>query len=379
MNRKILVFETSVGDGGHHLEYLHHLYLKALQKVDIEFVFVVPEKFMLTSKRFDWPVADNIKFEYLSDVSVDAIRRMGSMKACYKLSKMCAKSARENMVNEIFLISLVNYLLFLPMLLPKGVKISGIIYNIYYYSWKKLSFKQKLEQALLNCFMSKSPKIGSVFLLNDSSAVKYANKLYKTKKFSYISDPIVKLGSNNTIDIRKKYGISKNAKVFLQCGMMTRRKSTLKILDVIANLIEDSSVYFLFAGKVHGEIHDEFYEKIESLKGTHNIVVKDEHLTYEEMNAFIEASDCIFLLYDNISQSSGFLGHAAIHGKPVIANGNGLIGKLVRRYRLGFLAANLTHESIIIAVRNALIRSFRVPEDYAKSHRVDDFIAPVFE
>lgn len=379
MNKKIMVFETSVGDGGHHLEYLHHLYLKALQKVDIEFVFVVPEKFKLTSQRFDWPIADNIKFEYLSDESVDAIRRMGGVKASYRLSKICAKAARENMVNEIFLISLVNYLLFLPILLPKGIKISGIIYNIYFYSWKSLSNKQKLEQALLYIIMSKSSKIGRVFLLNDSSAVKYANKLYKTTKFSYISDPIVKLGSNNTIDIRKKYGISENVKVFLQCGMMTRRKSTLKILDVIANLTDDNTVYFVFAGKVHGEIHDEFYKKAESLKGSHNIIVKDDHLTYEEMNAFIEASNYIFLLYDNISQSSGFLGHAAIHSKPVIANGNGLIGKLVRRYRLGFLADNLTHESIIIAVRNALKYNFSMPEDYARSHRVDDFIAPVFE
>ena len=374
-----MVFETSTGDGGHHLEYIHHLYLKALQKSDIEFVFVVPEKFKLTSLRFEWPVAENISFDYLSDVSVDAIRQMGGMKASYKRSKMCAKAARENMINEIFLISLVNYLLFLPILLPKGVKISGIIYNIYFYLWKNSSIKQKLEQALLYMIMSKSSKIGRVFLLNDSSAVQYTNKLYNTTKFFYVPDPIVKLGSNKAIDIRKKYDISENAKVFLQCGMMTRRKSTLAILDVIANLTEDRNVYFVFAGKVHEEIHDEFFDKIERLKEFHNIIVKNSHLTYEEMSAFIEDSDYIFLLYDNISQSSGFLGHAAIHGKPVLANGNGLIGKIVRRYRLGFLADNLTYESIIIAVRNALKCKFSVPEDYARSHRVDDFIAPVFE
>lgn len=379
MKKRILIFEASAGDGGHHLEYLHHLYLKAVQKLDIEFVFVVPEKFKLTSQRFDWPVADNIKFEYLSDERVDAIRSMGSMKASYKFSQMCAKAAQKNMVNDIFLISLVNYLLFLPILLPKGVKISGIIYNIYFYSWKGSSIKQKLEQAVLYCLMSKSPKIDRVFLLNDSSAVNYANILYKTTKFSFIPDPIVKISASNKIDIRKKYGISEKAIVFLQCGMMTRRKSTLKILNVIANLKEDRSCYFIFAGKVHGEIRDEFYEKKDSLKGTHNIIVKDEHLTYEEMDAFIEASDYIFLIYDNISQSSGFLGHAAIHGKPVIANGNGLIGKLVRRYRLGILVDNLTQESIIRAVRNALNCTISVPKDYAMSHRVDDFIKPVFE
>lgn len=226
--------------------------------------------------------------------------------------------------------------------------------------------------------MSKSSRIGRVFLLNDSSAVKYANKLYKTTKFSYIPDPIVKLGSNNTIDIRKKYGISENTKVFLQCGMMTRRKNTLKILDVIANITGDDAV-FLFAGKVHDEIRDEFYKKIESLKGSHNIIVKDEHLTYEEMNAFMEASDYIFLLYDNISQSSGFLGHAAIHCKPVIANGNGLIGKLVRRYRLGLLVDNLEFETIDRLIRKAFICNYCVLEDYVKVHRVDDFITPVFE
>ena len=46
---------------GHQLEYLHHLYLGALERPSDKFFFVVPSRFTVDSAKLDWPEAVNIR------------------------------------------------------------------------------------------------------------------------------------------------------------------------------------------------------------------------------------------------------------------------------------------------------------------------------
>lgn len=56
--------------------------------------------------------------------------------------------------------------------------------------------------------------------------------------------------------------------------------------------------------------------------------------------------DAILIPYKNTAQSSGLLGYAAQFNKPLLAPSNGLIGKLVNEYKLGYLLDNLSPRTI---------------------------------
>lgn len=378
MKKKVLVFETHVGEGGHHLEYLNHLYLKAVEMPETSFVFVVPEQFEETKKKFTWPQSDNISFDFIDDDVVNRLRQLNGLTYSYQISKLARKFIKKHKADEIFLISLVNFVLFLPFLISCYTKISGILYYVYLYDWKQLSWRKQIEQVLLYLIMTKKTNFKDLFVLNDSSAAAYYNKLYRTNRFSYIPDPVL-LPDEIVYEDSSLFAKPLNAKVYLQCGMMSRRKMTIKILDTIKTLTDDKILYFLFTGKIQNDIKEEFYRIYEDIKDYHNIYVKDKHLTYEEMSHFLDSSDYVFILYDVVAQSSGFLGHAALHRKPVIAYNSGMIGKLVRKYHLGYTITDDSPAALSHALQEYAKTTYCVGDRYIKTHQVKDFTKHIFE
>lgn len=375
---RILVFETHVGEGGHHLEYLNHLYKRAVDISDTSFVFVVPEQFEKTKVRFEWPQCSNVTFDYIDDNRVGQLRQFCGIKYCYFISKLAKFYFEKHKANEVFLISLINFVMFLPFMLSRNAKISGILYYVYLYDWAKLGWKKKIEQILMFLVMTRRKNFGKLYVLNDNSAVAYLNKLYKTNRFFYIPDPVASCDLPNYSD-STLLDLPQDAKVYLQCGMMSGRKMTLQILEMITTLPEEEKMYFLFTGKIQNDIKEEFYHFYPLAKEKHNIYVKDCHLSYEEMAYFLNISDCVFILYDNTAQSSGFLGHAALHRKPVIAYNKGMIGKLVRKYHLGYTISFGGVESLSHDIQKIANIKYKVSDLYIKTHRVSDFTSTLFE
>lgn len=376
--KRILVFETHVGEGGHHLEYLNHLYKKALSTSGTSFVFVVPEQFEKTKVRFEWPQCNNVTFDYINDNIVSQVRKFSGLKYCYFISKLARFYYEKHKTNEVFLISLINFVMFLPFMISRKAKISGILYYVYLYDWAKLGWKKRIEQILMFWVMTKRKNIGRLYVLNDCSAVAYLNKLYRTNRFSYIPDPVAFSDLPN-VTSTPLLSLPQDTKIFLQCGMMSGRKMTLQILEMIKNLPKDEKLYFLFAGKIQNDIKEEFYHLYPMAKKEHNIYVKDGHLSYEEMSCFLDISDFVFILYDNVAQSSGFLGHAALHRKPIIAYNKGMIGKLVRKYHLGYTVNVDGPESLSHDILRVVNEKYLVPDQYIKTHRVTDFTSTLFE
>ena len=56
---RVLIFEKNVG--GHHLEYLHHIYIAAGQRNENEYIFALPESFKIEENDLEWPLFENIK------------------------------------------------------------------------------------------------------------------------------------------------------------------------------------------------------------------------------------------------------------------------------------------------------------------------------
>ena len=51
---RVLIFEKNVG--GHHLEYLHHIYIAAGQRNENEYIFALPESFKIEENDLEWPL-----------------------------------------------------------------------------------------------------------------------------------------------------------------------------------------------------------------------------------------------------------------------------------------------------------------------------------
>lgn len=76
--------------------------------------------------------------------------------------------------------------------------------------------------------------------------------------------------------------------------------------------------------------------------------------------------------YRNTSQSSGAIGYAAQYGKPVIGPLKGLLGYLIKHYRLGYQVDEVCANGIYTAISN--FKRISVPDEYVKDNQLSDFL-----
>lgn len=185
--------------------------------------------------------------------------------------------------------------------------------------------------------MSLNINITSIFIFNDVRSVIYLNNLVGLSKlFKYLPDPI-KIREYKKINIREKYYIDENTKVFLSIGGISRRKNLLKIIEAFNNIDENytNKVCLLILGHTHDLILLDEIKLLLSQKRNSKIVFDNCFLTNEEFESAIEDSDALFVLYSYFYSSSGIIGNAAKHGKYIIATKNGVIGDVIRKYEIG--------------------------------------------
>lgn len=323
-----LIFEPKIS--GHHLEYIHHIYIGATARDDENFVFVLPEAFHKVKDKFEWPEAKNIKFCFIENASLSSKRR---------ILQSLFRYYRSILPLEIIFIELMWFMPLLVLFSFSDVKISGIIYNIYLYGWKSFNLAQKTKNAVLYWLLSHCGCFKNIFILNDNSAAQALNRIWKTNRFKYLPDPFVPIDSNKTTDLRESLNINKEKIVYLHFGAMSERKGTLDIFKMIENTPSCNLEKYciIFAGKVGDDIKEQFYNKYHSLKDKIQIIVEDDFVDYERIGSYLITCDAVLLPYHYVNVSSGVIGYCAQFGKPAIATNKGLIGKLVRKNRIGKL------------------------------------------
>lgn len=373
--RKML-FETMLS--GHRMEYIHHIYMGMIEHPSDEYVIVVPKEFEEKKGLYDWPKVDNICFKFIEEENASANDDNGLLKESFSKTKLLRKYVLQEQPESVFLISLMAYIPFLPLLIPKSVNVSGILYKIYLYRWSKSSWKTKIGDVLKFLLISGRNCIKTVFVLNDAPSAQVFNKLYHTKKFRYITDPYNVL-HYKPINLRDELAIPKNNNVFLHFGGLSRRKGTLVILEAIKLMNEEvrKTCTFIFAGRVYSPIHDEFYSHIKELTTNCNIIVFDEFVSNERLADLCVTCDFILAPYSNTIQSSGVLGHAANYERPVIGPANGLVGKLIRRNQLGIAMKDIN--SVELARVMSEVKPHKLQSSYKSTITVRSFIDTIFD
>ena len=376
---RILVFDTKLS--GHHLEYLHHLYMMAVDHPEDEFIFVVPKSFGDVKGRLYWPFAGNIQYDYINKESslqdgVGLIRQL--RKSIYE-AHLLNKYALKHHANNVFAINLMSLVPFGLLFFSKGYAISGIIYQIYLYKYDEMRLLKKLIERLKYSIITKCGCFKTVFILNDSRSAKELNSIYKTNKFKYLVDPYMPITPSGK-HIRSLYGIDSAQRLLIHIGSMEKRKGTMLILDSLRLLTpeEKKKLVFFFAGRVSDEIKTPFYDAVKDCNDV-RIIVKDEYCGFDFFADLCSEADAVLMPYLTSSMSSGIIGYASQFMTPVISTSHGLIGNLVRQYKLGLLLDDTDTDSLLRAYKRILSNDYGASSDcYCETHTIEAFNMTIY-
>ncbi len=378
---KILIFGNCLE--GHHLEYIHHLYMRATKEVLSDFIFVIPDEFLKMRNLLEWPDASNINFDFLDANETykcnnnKYLHYLGSQ--TYSARLLC-KKIKKHQPDHVFMLSIDMGIPFLDLFLgySKSPLISCIIYRIVPYQWHSLSAIKKITEWITYHITLRKKRYKTCFLLNSHKYISVYNKKFRTDKYKYLDDPVttdIKKGDN----LRATLEIPDAARVYVHLGVMGRDKGTLRILEALNLFSEDDARdrYFIFAGKITDGIRDEFYEKYKSLPPYCHVILYDKFCEYDLFCSLYKTCDYVLFPYTPRPNSSGLLGNAALFGKPVITTDGGAMGDLVREYHLGHLMPDNSVSSIYQAILKPDTSDFS-PKKYSESHTIENFCEQIF-
>lgn len=372
----IIIFSSQIE--GHFLEFVHHLYDLALDRLEHRFVFLLPSSFVDVKDKFEWEVKSHITFELFDEYKPTTTQRGFVQLLCesYKMSKLVAHAARKYQADYVFSNTIINFVPFAPFFIKKPTKLIGIIYRIYLHDMDSRSKMSLITDKLKYRLMARSRVFHKLFILNDSESATILNNIYKTNKFCHIADPYIPILMEHAEDIRSQYRLGRNKIMFIHFGAMNTNKGTIEILESIRALSdkEKGDYCFFFAGRVSTGITDRFYRLYNELKDEVQIIVKDEFCSYEFFASLCIACDAILTPYRRTAQSSGLIGYASQFGKPVIAVNKGLLGQLVREYELGILIEDNDPHSLMEGYRKIAEGTYKKPtKRYCEQNSIKSF------
>lgn len=371
---KILIFDPIIS--GHHLEYLHHLYMMAVERTQDIFVFVVHKDFEKRRMLMDWPKAENIIFDTVPVVKEQKNSSIIELlKSSWRLCGALRYVVDKHNADRVFTNNIISFVPFAPLFLYNGVSVSGIIYHIYLYTQRNASMISRALNTLKYYIMAHSRAYGKIFILNGQDSADVFNREYKCNKFVGLPDPFVPISTESIFNFREKYNIPQTAKVFAHFGGLAKRKGTLDVIQSIRLLDNDkrSNYWFVFAGAIKDDIKESFYQIYDELKDECHIIVKDEFCSYAYLASLCQGCDAILAPYHETDLSSGMFGYSSQFGKPIIAPAHGLIDKILRKYKLGIGIDSLDSSSLCDAYHNVVSSNFSVSKEYVLDNNVVTF------
>jgi glycosyltransferase involved in cell wall biosynthesis len=273
--------------------------------------------------------------------------------------------------------------------LPGHVTVSGILFrpsgHQLYAPTLRSSLGERLRdqrKLLLYRLMLRNPALTAVLSLDPYFPAFARNEFGGGHKVRALPDPVVTATTaidRADIGADLRESVHGRELVFTLFGALAERKGVLQLLDALSLLPGPAraTLRVVLAGKVEPAIAGELVRRVESLHGTSGaadcVRVVDRLLTTPELAWLVSRSDVILAPYQRFVGSSGVLGWAAEARKLVIAQDYGLVGALVRDYRLG-LAVDSTSPARLAEAMSQLAEPGRLGRTAAAA-RWDEFLA----
>lgn len=302
---------------GHHREYVQHLLDSLPTHLDISFAL---------SQQLASDFSRNGKVEIITIPIAEDNQNRG--KEISWLNELALKEK----IEAIFFLNIDPYQTYIEDLSVNVKKVGGILFHSHHrIPWlygnspidalKNLAkiFRAKHRLRLL----SRSKRNNVLFLLDDKEGVKKLNETHRGI-FRYLPDPI-SIVENKIV----KNKINKKNEVLL-FGSIIPRKNIEHLIRVLKK-----GDFSKWEFRIIGKGKQEYVESLRKLCLGMNVTIENRFVDYNEMDLIFHQTTIIMMVYKNFFGSSGVLGRAAYFNKPVIASKIGLIGELVKQYKLG--------------------------------------------
>jgi glycosyltransferase involved in cell wall biosynthesis len=274
-------------------------------------------------------------------------------------------------------------------------KLTGILFNPYprviaQDTTLRAKHKYTITRArklFTSWWMCRNVQLKKVFIFNDRETIKNMNEALGTKIFTYLPDPVYDYPNREGLYIREKYSIPSHKKILLSFGFIDAKKNVVNLLKALQQLSADdaANICLLVVGKIHNEYKDTLmlaFDEAMKIRPELQIEFESRFVDDDEMEAYVGQSDVVSVAYINFFSSSGVIGLAARHNKPVLATKFGVVGDLTREYNLGIAVDGFNPEEITQAILTFLKTKNAYPEKasvFVKNHSSDNFIMTLLE
>lgn len=360
---------------GHHANYIRHLIRYCGEnELSTKLYIVVSPQFV--EKHLDviqtahkyWQAS--ITFVSISKQESKALeeskhafsRLLNRLKEWRLLCKYAAKLAVDH--------CLILYLDASELPLVLGLKppcpISGIYFrptfhyeNFAAHHYPPESWTKRLRERLFIHRMLHNPKLQTLFCLGPF-ADEAIRALYPQAKAISLADPveIPKTHSLDSQTLLKKHGVLPGRKVLLLFGAITARKGIYQLLESLQRLPSAvcQQLCILIVGATNPAEESHLCDQIDLVCQAQpvQIITHFEFVAESKVQSYFQLSDFVLALYQRHVGMSGILLLAAAAQKPVLSSDYGLMGELVRRYRLGIGIDSSCPEAIAAGITRLL-------------------------
>lgn len=387
----VLVFEPE--HGGHQPAYVRMLAeWLSKRELDRDVAFAVSGQ-LLDRLRSE----DSLELQHLPGVTVTVIDPVAAQ-TCFRGPLYRRSFARMRLIRQIVGTSPVPhvvslYLDSLQLSLALGQRpdarttLSGILFRPSLHSIYSDSDEPTLSERIrdwrkriLYRLMLRNPALTRVLSL-DPYFVHFAESAFDAHhKVVAIPDPVVRAPSveGATIGSDLLDAVEGQRTVFTLFGALTERKGVCQTLDAVARLpiATREGIRIVLAGQIDPAISAAVQSRGANLaaqrEGGKCLRIIDRYLTTAELGWLVSQSSIILVPYQRFVGSSGVLAWAAAQRRPVIAQQYGLVGALVRDYRLGLAIDSSDPDRIADAIVHLADEGRR--NDMAARARWSDFL-----
>ncbi|MEN9656358.1 MAG: hypothetical protein RL311_1339 [Bacteroidota bacterium] len=340
-----LIYDFKVRNEGHNLGFIQNIYQYLLHKKTLDTQYV----FLLNPQAKDYFTnAENhpqIKIVFITEQEYyKAESAKTTLKSAEIHWEIIQLYAEKYAIHHLILMELDIF----QVEIGRNRNIPFTISGIYFRPYQRIAasstdslserflLKIKLAKKKLALrYMLKNNKLTKVFVFNDTETIALLNKRYKPV-FYLLPDPIFQSPVDNTISIRKQYGIASDHKIVLIFGVIDERKNALNIIEALQAMPHStlSTLTLMVVGTVAESYKEQLQQAAQLATGLQTIVI-DRFVNNTEMEAIFQQSDLIMVTYIDFYVSSGVLGNAAKYNKPMVGSNYGLIGYQIQAFNMG--------------------------------------------
>ncbi len=173
-------------------------------------------------------------------------------------------------------------------------------------------------------------------LLLDEYLARDIRSAYPDKPVFFLPDPCPDDFDGDAQRARAALGVPPEAMIFLFFGVGAKRKG-LHLAAAAMQRLETPNAFLLVAGRQNPT--PPVKRRLDQLAGQGRALVLDRYVSGAEEKLCFQAADVVLLPYLNHFGTSGILSRAMATGKPVIASGEHLLGRLVADNDIGWCFA----------------------------------------